>query len=55
MNAWASISLGMMVIAVAGDTEAARKDRAALQGTWRVIASVQDGERVPADDLKDLF
>ena len=36
-------------------TEAIRKDRAALQGTWKVTASTSKGEKVPADDLKELF
>ena len=36
-------------------TELIRKDRAALQGTWKVIASEDNGEKVPAGELKDLF
>ena len=36
-------------------TEAIRKDRAALQGTWKVTASTSKGEKVPAEDLKALF
>ena len=26
-----------------------------MQGTWKVVGSEQDGERVPADEIKDLF
>jgi uncharacterized protein (TIGR03067 family) len=36
-------------------TEAVKKDKAALQGAWRVVGSESNGEKVPADDLKDLF
>ncbi len=49
---WAAAALA----ALGGDSaEAIRKDRAALQGVWKVTASEQGGERVPADDIKDLF
>ena len=34
---------------------AIKKDKAALQGTWRVKASVSKGERLTAEDVKDLF
>lgn len=33
---------------------AGQADLKALQGTWRVVQAEQDGERVPAEDLKDL-
>jgi uncharacterized protein (TIGR03067 family) len=36
-------------------SEAIKKDKAALQGTWKVTASESKGEKVPAEDLKDLF
>ncbi len=53
-----TLAIGVVIATVltGGDiTEAIRKDKAALQGTWKVIASEQDGEKVPADDIKDLF
>lgn len=40
---------------VGGDAEAIRKDRAALQGTWKVVGSEQDGEKVPAKEIQNLF
>src|SRR5262245_38375694 len=55
MNAWTTAAAAMMLFALAGDTDAIRKDTKALQGTWKVIASQQDGDRVPPDDLKGLF
>lgn len=55
MNAWTTSVLTATLLAFAGDTEAIRKDKAALQGTWKVTASEQDGEKVLAADLKDLF
>lgn len=40
----------------AGDiTEMIRKDKTALQGVWKVTASEQNGEKVAAEDIKDLF
>jgi len=30
-------------------------DRAALQGTWKVMESTSKGDKVPADELKDLY
>jgi uncharacterized protein (TIGR03067 family) len=40
----------------AGDiTEMIRKDRAAMQGVWKVVAAENKGEKVPAEDLKDLY
>lgn len=35
--------------------QAIKKDKAALQGVWKVTASVSKGDKVPADDLKDLY
>ena len=56
MNMIAAWALAATVMAAGGDiTEAIRKDKAALQGTWKVTASASKGENVPADDLKDLF
>ena len=55
MNSWAFGAIAIALIVTAGESELVRKDRAALQGTWKVIASEQDGEKVPADDIKDLF
>ena len=55
MNVWTTAAAALVLMAVAGDTEAIRKDKKAMQGAWKVIASQQDGERVPPDDLKDLF
>ena len=34
--------------------QAIRKDKAGLQGTWKVVSSESNGEKVPADDLKGL-
>lgn len=55
MNALLTAVVSITLVALTGDTEAIKKDKASLQGTWKVIASQQDGERVPPDDLKDLF
>jgi uncharacterized protein (TIGR03067 family) len=55
MNAWATVAVAITLAAFTGDAEAIKKDKAALQGTWKVIASQQDGDRVPPDDLKDLY
>jgi uncharacterized protein (TIGR03067 family) len=44
------------VVLAGGDiTEAIKKDRTALQGTWKVTASEQFGEKVPPEDIADLF
>ena len=37
-----------------GDADAIKKDRAALQGTWKVTLSVSKGEKVPDEELRDL-
>jgi len=52
--AWA---LAGTILAAGGSevSEAIKKDKAALQGTWKVTASESKGEKVPAEDLKDLF
>jgi uncharacterized protein (TIGR03067 family) len=36
-------------------SELIRKDKAALQGTWKVTSAEDNGEKVPADDIKDLY
>ena len=38
-----------------GDADAIKKDKAALQGTWKVTLSESKGEKVSEKDLKDLF
>jgi uncharacterized protein (TIGR03067 family) len=55
MNVWATTTIALACLALAGDAAAIRKDTKALEGMWAVIASQQDGERVPANDLKDLY
>ena len=52
--AWAIA--GTVILAGGGDiSQAIKKDKGALQGTWKVIASESKGEKVPAEDIKDLF
>ena len=47
---------GVLLLAGGGDiADAIKKDRAALQGTWKVVASEDNGEKVPAEDIKSLF
>jgi uncharacterized protein (TIGR03067 family) len=56
MNTLCAVSITTLLLALGGDiTEIIKKDRAALQGTWQVVASEDNGEKVPADDLKGLF
>jgi uncharacterized protein (TIGR03067 family) len=57
MNVFAACAIaGTVVLAGGGDiSQATKKDKAALQGTWKVTASESKGEKVPAEDLKDLF
>jgi hypothetical protein len=56
MNAIATITITALILALGGDlTEMIKKDRAALQGIWQVVASEDNGEKVPAEDLKGLF
>jgi uncharacterized protein (TIGR03067 family) len=38
-----------------GGADAVKKDKAALQGVWRVTASTSKGDKVPAEDIKELF
>jgi uncharacterized protein (TIGR03067 family) len=42
------------LLAAPQDTDPIRKDKAALQATWKVTESVSKGEKVPAEDIKDL-
>ena len=44
----------LLYLGTTQDAESIRKDKAALQGVWKVTASASKGEKVPADDLKDL-
>jgi uncharacterized protein (TIGR03067 family) len=46
---------GVLLVSGGDITEAIKKDKAALQGTWKVTDSVSKGEKVPAEDIKDLF
>jgi uncharacterized protein (TIGR03067 family) len=47
---------GALLLAGGPDiTDAIKKDKAALQGTWKVTASESKGEKVPAEDIKGLF
>jgi uncharacterized protein (TIGR03067 family) len=56
MNLLTPIFITLTLAPGGGDiTELIKKDRAALQGTWKVVASEDNGEKVPADDLKGLF
>ena len=53
MAAWA---ISSVVLLAGGDISAAiKKDKAALQGVWKVTASESKGEKVPAEDVKDLY
>jgi uncharacterized protein (TIGR03067 family) len=46
----------IMVLATGDDvSEAIKKDKVALQGTWKVTASVSKGEKSSADEIKDLY
>jgi uncharacterized protein (TIGR03067 family) len=55
MSNLATLLLAAPVLLGGDITDLIRKDRAALQGTWKVTASTSKGEKVPAEDLKDLF
>lgn len=55
MNSLAAFAIVGVLISGGDVADAIKKDRAALQGTWKVVESVSKGEKVPADDLKDLF
>jgi uncharacterized protein (TIGR03067 family) len=43
------------VLSTGDITTMIRKDLAALQGTWKVVAAENKGEKVPADELKKLY
>jgi len=57
MNTLTSASFVAVMLAFGGNdiTALIKKDRADLQGIWKVVASEDNGEKVPADDLKGLF
>ena len=57
MNHLATVFIAGTILLAGGQdiTEAIRKDKAALQGTWKVTSSESKGEKVPAEDLKELF
>jgi uncharacterized protein (TIGR03067 family) len=56
MNSLANWTLAGALVLFGGDlTELIRKDKAALQGTWHVTAAEDNGEKVPAEGVKDLF
>ncbi len=56
MNIMAAWAVAGTVLLSGGDlADAIKKDKAALQGTWQVTASVSKGDKVSADDLKGLF
>jgi uncharacterized protein (TIGR03067 family) len=58
MNLLAAFVLTSAALLIGGGveiSEAIKKDKAALQGTWKVTASESKGERVPEADLKELF
>jgi uncharacterized protein (TIGR03067 family) len=57
MNLFATCTLTSTILLIGGGdiSEAIKKDKAALQGTWKVTASESKGEKVPEADLKDLF
>ena len=50
LTAWAVAG----TLLLAGDADA-KKDRTALQGTWKVTLSVSKGDKVPDEDLRDLY
>ena len=57
MQTWTVIAVAGLVAFVSGDdvTQAIKKDRAALQGTWKVTESVSKGEKAPPEDLFLIF
>jgi uncharacterized protein (TIGR03067 family) len=56
MNLWtACTALGALLFVGGTDiTEAIKKDKAALQGTWKVTESVNRGEKATLEEIKDL-
>ncbi|MBI1832353.1 MAG: TIGR03067 domain-containing protein [Planctomycetes bacterium] len=49
-------AFAFLILPPVGDiADMIRKDKAALQGSWKVIESVSKGEKVPGDELKDLY
>ncbi|MBI3823696.1 MAG: TIGR03067 domain-containing protein [Planctomycetes bacterium] len=56
MNSLATWIIAGVLISAAGEAgDAIKKDKASLQGTWKVVESISKGEKVPADDLKELY
>lgn len=57
MQTWTVVALAALVAFAGGDdiTQAIKKDRAALQGTWKVTESVSKGEKAPLEDLFLIF
>ncbi len=50
-----SVFVLFTAISLGGDVvEAIRKDKAALQGAWKVTASISKGEKSTPDEIKDL-
>ncbi|HZZ80336.1 MAG TPA: TIGR03067 domain-containing protein [Gemmataceae bacterium] len=56
MQMWTVFAVAGL-LAFAGDdiTQAIKKDRSALQGTWKVTESVSKGEKAPPEDLALIF
>ena len=57
MQALAVVALVGIIALAGGDdvTQAIKKDRAALQGTWKVTESVSKGEKAPPEELFLIF
>ena len=52
-TAWALV--GASVLSGGDAADAIKKDKAVLQGTWKVTASISKGEKAGADEIKDLY
>ena len=46
---------GAFLLSNGDAADAIKKDKAALQGTWKVTASVSKGDKATAAEIKDLF
>ena len=53
ITAWAMA--GAFLLSGGDASDAIKKDKAALQGTWKITASVSKGDRATAEEIKDLF
>ena len=51
-TAWALV--GASVLSGGDAADAIKKDKAALQGTWKVTASISKGDKATAEEIKDL-